>query len=275
MKNYFSMTEGVYFCLLDNDRSQAFRKAIKNGVREGDIVADLGGGSGILSLFAAEAGAGQVYCVENDPRNAVFLEKTFVRNGFADRIQVIHDDATRVILPASPRVLICEMIATALIEELQVSVMNHVLPQAAQEVTVIPAVYECRADLVSHPKQFYGFTVECIRYDYSDMPDTHSVPISETQTYASVDFTRPVTRDNIQCSLSLVVTRDGTLSGIRLSGLTRFPDGNLFVTSPAYSYPIILPVDDQPVRQGDRFNLSLSYRLCGGLETLQYRLDKE
>jgi len=37
LKEYWSMTEGVFYCLYDRKRSLAFKKAIQNTVRKGDI----------------------------------------------------------------------------------------------------------------------------------------------------------------------------------------------------------------------------------------------
>ena len=57
MKQYWSMTEGVFTCLGDRRRTRAFARAIRNTVRHDSVVADLGFGSGIMALFAAKAGA--------------------------------------------------------------------------------------------------------------------------------------------------------------------------------------------------------------------------
>jgi predicted RNA methylase len=57
MKQYWSMTEGVFNCLGDHRRTHAFARAIRNTVRRDSVVADLGSGSGIIALFAAKADA--------------------------------------------------------------------------------------------------------------------------------------------------------------------------------------------------------------------------
>ena len=56
-EQYWSMTEGVFNCLIDTKRSIAFKKAIQKTVKVGDVVVDMGTGSGILAMFAAKAGA--------------------------------------------------------------------------------------------------------------------------------------------------------------------------------------------------------------------------
>ncbi len=77
--------------IMDRIRTEAFRRAIDSSVRPGDVVLDVGAGSGILSVFAAKAGAARVYAVEQTTI-AALAEELAAANGVADVVQVIQAD---------------------------------------------------------------------------------------------------------------------------------------------------------------------------------------
>ena len=52
------------YMLRDRIRNNIFQKAIFQTVKPGQVVMDMGAGSGILSVFAARAGARKVYAIE-------------------------------------------------------------------------------------------------------------------------------------------------------------------------------------------------------------------
>ena len=82
----------------DRVRTEAFRRAIESVVRPGDVVLDVGAGSGILSLFAARAGAARVFAVERTTI-AVLAQVLAAANGAADIVHVIQGDVNDVELP--------------------------------------------------------------------------------------------------------------------------------------------------------------------------------
>ncbi|MBN8500268.1 MAG: 50S ribosomal protein L11 methyltransferase [Sphingomonadales bacterium] len=94
----------------DKLRMQKYRRAIFETVQPGDVVVDLGVGSGILSYWAIEAGARIVYGIEmSDPildRALRSLERADVKDRFVPVRGISYD----VTLPERADVLISEII---------------------------------------------------------------------------------------------------------------------------------------------------------------------
>lgn len=96
--------------LRDRLRMNAYRKAIFETVRPGDLVLDLGTGTGILAQWALEAGARRVFGID---LNAAILDRAVARirrAGLADRFTPIHRVSFDVELPERVDVLISEII---------------------------------------------------------------------------------------------------------------------------------------------------------------------
>ena len=76
--------------LKDTVRTNAYRRAIENNKEDfkDKIVMDIGCGTGILSIFAARAGAKHVYAIEN-AEIAYFAQEIIRKNGYADKITVL------------------------------------------------------------------------------------------------------------------------------------------------------------------------------------------
>lgn len=101
---------GMHIELLDDgERTEAYLRAIADNVRPGDVVVDLGSGTGILALAAARAGARRVYAIEASGFAGV-VEAVARRNGYADRITVLGDWSQRVVVPEPAEVLVAEII---------------------------------------------------------------------------------------------------------------------------------------------------------------------
>jgi len=95
--------------LIDRVRVSAFERAISEVVRPGDVVLDLGSGTGILGLFALKAGASRVYAIDSSGLTQLARE-IFAANGFADRAVCIKGLSTRVELPEKVNVIIGDLI---------------------------------------------------------------------------------------------------------------------------------------------------------------------
>ena len=95
--------------LNDRVRTESFLAGIRRVVRPGDVVVDLGTGTGVLAMAAARAGARHVYAIE-ESGIAAAAEALFEANGLADRISLLRGRSTEIDLPERGDVLISEMI---------------------------------------------------------------------------------------------------------------------------------------------------------------------
>lgn len=86
--------------LKDKVRTNAYRNAIEGNKDDfkDKIVLDIGAGTGILSIFAARAGAKHVYAVEN-AEIAFFAREIIKKNGLEDKITVLKGKMEEVELP--------------------------------------------------------------------------------------------------------------------------------------------------------------------------------
>ena len=93
--------------LADRRRLHAFRKAIEEVVQPGDVVLDLGAGTGILGLMAVRAGASRVYAIEEG--EIIELAKEIWRaNHCQDQVVFLQGRSSELNLPEKVDVVIAD-----------------------------------------------------------------------------------------------------------------------------------------------------------------------
>ena len=109
----------------ESHRNDAYYEGIKTAVKPGQLVLEIGAGSGLLSMMAAKLGATQVVACEAEPLVAKTATEIVKSNGFADTVTILskisYDVAVGKDLPEKADVLIHEIFDSAIIGE-------HVLP---------------------------------------------------------------------------------------------------------------------------------------------------
>ena len=98
-----------HLLLSDSVRLQAVRRALRETVRPGSVVVDLGAGTGILGFLALRAGARRVYAIERHP--IVRLARAIAaENGYGDRVTFVEGDSRRVKLPERADVIVSDLV---------------------------------------------------------------------------------------------------------------------------------------------------------------------
>jgi protein arginine N-methyltransferase 1 len=94
--------------ITDRERFEPYRQALRQAVRPGCVVLDIGAGTGIFSLLACQMGAGHVHAVEPDEVIELAREMT-AANGYADRVTFHQALSTAVTLPVPAGVIISDL----------------------------------------------------------------------------------------------------------------------------------------------------------------------
>ncbi len=95
--------------LADVVRLAGFERALKELVRPGDVVVDLGAGTGVLGLLACRAGAGRVYALESTSLIGVAREIARA-NHVEDRITFLKEHSRGADLPEKADLVVADQI---------------------------------------------------------------------------------------------------------------------------------------------------------------------
>jgi ribosomal protein L11 methyltransferase len=100
----------------EHPTTRGVMRLMQGVIGSGDVVADLGAGSAVLSIAAAKLGARRVTAIEIDPDSIGNAEKNVRVNGVGEIVEVIEGDAATLLpLLAPVRVVLANIISSALI----------------------------------------------------------------------------------------------------------------------------------------------------------------
>jgi predicted RNA methylase len=294
MAEYWSSSDFAYMCLLDRQRTIALRDAVREAVKPGDTVLDVGTGTGILSLFAAQAGAGRVVAVEADGRLAGWVRETVAANGFAGVITVVSgnilhagmtdptvtDIAVLGLLEGQGRaadVVIAELVETALIEETLVPVLNTLRERGVVDARtrILPARYRTRAQLVDVDEEMYGFRFRTMRHAwpfYARSDEWHPVRVDDRSDVVEIWDGRldegPVVEE-VRAEPRFALASPGRVNGVRITGEMASPAGTWIGACNTLNGDKIYPLPAREV--AGEAALRVRYRMGAGLRELDIR----
>lgn len=112
---------GMAFGTGDHETTRGMLRLMQDVVQPGDLVADLGAGSGVLAIGAAKLGAGRVLAIEVDPDAIGNAEENVAANDVGDRVSILEGDAVTLLpLVAPVQVIFANIISSVLITLLPV-----------------------------------------------------------------------------------------------------------------------------------------------------------
>ena len=103
----------------DHKRHVAYEDAMRQFIKPGSSVLDIGTGTGLLAMMAARMGAARVTTCEKNPAVAAVASEIIAKNGFSDRIRVIARDVEDleigVDLSEPADAIVCDVLSNNLI----------------------------------------------------------------------------------------------------------------------------------------------------------------
>jgi protein arginine N-methyltransferase 1 len=269
--------------LLDKARCDTYREAIHRTIKPGDVVVDLGAGTGLLSFFALQAGARHVYAIEmSDIADAA--AELIAANGFQDRITLIRKNSKKVRLPEPCDVLVTETLsafcfdAENIIEfvadarERFLKPGARIIPESAD--TFLLPFYSDAFGAGRLPPRYYDLDFSPFRKrlfkSYSIVPASGK-PFSALAQPAicyQIDF-RKDTANPGKTFAPFRITADGRLDGFLGWFEARLCEGVTLSNSPylplSHWWQLYLPIHEQPhYRSGQTILLYLDPTIIAG-----------
>ena len=262
--------------LRDRQRMAPFREAIDLTVPDNGVVLELGGGTGVLSWFAAQK-ARDVYCVERNPALARAAQSFLANNTNGDRVSVILADALHYLPPEPVDVVICEMLHVGMVREKQLQVLHSFKERYRQRFgPLMPRFIPDTSVLAIQPIQqdfcFSGYTA---RVPLFEPPGPHMKDswLADPFFYSTIDYSAEIPLA-FQVATEMTIQSDGLFNAVSL--LTNNFLAFVLTEKRAVTWlmnQLILPIQKPfAVRAGETVSIAFEYQAGGSIEALQESL---
>ena len=204
--------------LLDQQRMDGFREAIELVVPEGGKVLELGGGSGVLSFFAAQKAA-TVYCVERIPASAQSAKKFLDKNKNGNRVQVICADAFEYLPPEPVDVVICEMLHVAMVREQQIEVIESFKARYRAKFgdklpRFIPEAFIQGIQPIQYSFDFHGYQAHLPVFQPPGQISAQCIELSSPTLFQVAQYADQLPVDIVWLK-NITIEKTGTLNAVR------------------------------------------------------------
>ncbi len=281
--------------LNDRTRTGQYLEAIRRVVRPGDVVVDLGTGTGILALAAARAGARRVYAIEagrvGDTAGAMFEA-----NGYSHVIRLVRGWSTTVSIPERANVLVSEIIGDEpLGERVLESTLDARKRLLAADARFVPRRVEIIIQAVAVPRSvqadrrmfagtasrwhdWYGF--DFARVDEAARDQRHEFPVRPKEAQRWRNLSQPICAANlnlasqdstaVDTTTEFETSRSGVLNAVVVNFRLELAPGLFLSSDPATagadchwkSWVCLLGVEWR-VKPGERYRLRYTHNTSG------------
>lgn len=267
----FSSIDFVGQCLVDEERTLAFQKAIKAKVKKNDTVLDLGTGSGIMALSAAMSGAKKVFAVEFDSFIASIAKRIFQANRtLTKKISLLIEDARTVSFPKKVKfdVVISEMLTTAMVDEPQVRAINNLHTKGLVDASTrfIPERQDTFIALTYADYSLFGVDTPMILHlwKWHNWSRLRLKMISASVQLNSVSFSK-VNKEKFTATIEMIARRAGTINSLYFTSKSILSESIAVWDTEAMNAPMLIPLaKTKKVIPNQKVRVKVAYTFGGG-----------
>lgn len=273
--------------LADQHRNDAFQAAIERAVKPGDLVLDIGTGSGLLAMMAVRGGAEEVVACEMVHVIAKAALQVVADNGYADQITVLAKKSTELAvgndLPRKANVLVSEILDLGLLGEGVLPTFRHAHAELLEpDAKIIPQSAKVYAQLIALPArrkvnpvaQISGFDLSAFdqfraqgEYTRVDLDKETWSPLSDVFPVLDLDFRNVpaaiTDSEPLTTKLSATASASGTVHAVAFWFDLQLDDALTVSTDPSgqlkhWGQAVYFLDSDNDVQAGERVDLNMT-----------------
>lgn len=234
-------------------RTRPLLRAIRRAVQEGDVVVDIGTGTGILAIAAARAGASHVWAIDCDSSAMDVARRAARRTGVGDRITFVEGISFAFETAARADLVVCETVGSFAFDE---NILAALADAKRRLLKRSGRIIPCRLELWgapcrSHPPFKRG--MEAGRIKKKDL-------LGPPSRLISIDFSKRIS-DRVHIHHRFHMCSSGTMQAIAVWPKATWWDGEITDASPlgkpTHWKQGILPVEPRRVRAGRSIKFEL------------------
>jgi protein arginine N-methyltransferase 1 len=254
-----------HFNMLDDvRRTGAFEEAIGLVVPPGGRAMELGGGTGVLSFFAARKAA-RVWCVERNPELSAVARRLLALNGADGVVEVVESDAFAYLPPEPVDVVICEMLHVTTLVEKQLPLIASFKARYLEAFgpplpRFVPEALIQAVQPIHQSFDYHGYVAPTVHFQDPGAEQARTTELGEPVVYQSLLYEGEIPAA-IEWTGQIPIAASGRLNALR------FVTKNLLAVLPTEGRSVdwlmnylVVPLEAElDVNAGDAIEVSFAY----------------
>jgi len=252
----------------DNERVSQFKKGIDSIVDQNTVFCELGCGTGIFTIYAAQK-AKQVYAVELDDKIYQIAQKNINSSGLSKKIVIMNGDASKIVLPEKVDVVFSEMLSIWMIEEPQVLVMNHAVKKLLKpNGKTIPEKIINIAEICNTDYVFNNIIIKAPIAQFTGIKAPRIM--TESKVVSTINFDN-INSKEANYKAQFIALTSGIINSVRLSSIVKITNGiNFYSTDTLMPLTIVPLKDEKYVEEGQKIELIVKYNHRDSLNNVDF-----